>query len=366
VQNPFAAADSSSDDDDAAYDPESDSDAEGAPEGDPPEDNIPVAQPPPAPNQGNGPHEPHLLRRSRRARRPNPRFHDETWTNLAADFAPFWQTRKFRHSSLNDQFLAALNWTKAVETIRSDEFSRMWSLVEQEKDFDLDTFEWIHPLILAAKANTEDNPSWEEAMNGPLADGYWEAARKEIDTLERMDVWEVVDRLAEMNVLPSTWAFKCKRFPDGSVRKLKGRFCCRGDRQIDGVDYDSEEIFSPVVSWHTVRLLLGPIRMPRSLACSFICAVILAPTCNLRFHNALDSYMQPSYPTNALWKESVAISKALSMKALFSARLEISISNAMSMRTSPVSMVRNTFSIRPVSSPEQDTSLVSPVARSCG
>ena len=27
-----------------------------------------------------------------------------------------------------------------------------------------------------------------------------------------------------MNILPSTWAFRCKRYPDASVQKLKARF----------------------------------------------------------------------------------------------------------------------------------------------
>ena len=31
-------------------------------------------------------------------------------------------------------------------------------------------------------------------MNGPLKDGYMEAARKEIKTLEEMGCWEEVDR----------------------------------------------------------------------------------------------------------------------------------------------------------------------------
>ena len=57
-----------------------------------------------------------------------------------------------------------------------------------------------------------------------------------------------------MNVLPSTWAFKCKRYPDGSVRKLKARFCVRGDKQKEGIDFF--ETYAPVVSWQTVRLLL--------------------------------------------------------------------------------------------------------------
>jgi hypothetical protein len=50
-----------------------------------------------------------------------------------------------------------------------------------------------------------------------------------------------------MHVFPSTWAFKCKRFPDGIIRKLKARFCARGDRQIEGLDFF--ETFAPLVAW---------------------------------------------------------------------------------------------------------------------
>jgi hypothetical protein len=112
-----------------------------------------------------------------------------------------------------------------------------------------------HPQALAAKGeDPEFNPTWEQAMNGPLADGYKEAARKEIEILKKMGCWEEVDREPWMNVLPSTWAFKKKVFPSGLVRKLKARFCARGDRQIENVDYFST--YAPVVSWTTVRLLL--------------------------------------------------------------------------------------------------------------
>ncbi len=43
-------------------------------------------------------------------------------------------------------------------------------------------------MILAAKANSEDNPTWDEAMNGPLKEGYWEAALKEINILQVKEV----------------------------------------------------------------------------------------------------------------------------------------------------------------------------------
>ena len=69
-----------------------------------------------------------------------------------------------------------------------------------------------------------------------------------------MNTWDVVERTEEMNVLPSTWAFKCKRFPDGLIKKFKARFCARGDKQIEGVDYF--ETYAPVVQWTTIRLML--------------------------------------------------------------------------------------------------------------
>ena len=69
-----------------------------------------------------------------------------------------------------------------------------------------------------------------------------------------MNAWTVTDRTPDMNVLPSTWAFKCKRFPDGLIKKFKARFCARGDRQKAGIDYF--ETYAPVVMWVTIRLLL--------------------------------------------------------------------------------------------------------------
>ena len=64
------------------------------------------------------------------------------------------------------------------------------------------------------------------------------------------ECWDEVFHEDWMNVLPGTWAFKCKRFPNGLVRKLKARFCARGDKQLEGVDYF--DTFAPVTNWMTV------------------------------------------------------------------------------------------------------------------
>jgi hypothetical protein len=57
-----------------------------------------------------------------------------------------------------------------------------------------------------------------------------------------------------MKVLSGVWALKRKRYPDGSICKLKARYCARGFEQVEGVDYF--ETFAPVEMWLTVCLLL--------------------------------------------------------------------------------------------------------------
>jgi hypothetical protein len=132
-------------------------------------------------------------KRPQRERKKPSRFRDY---KANAEAVQRTQSQKFRYDMLNSQFLSGLRWDNTITMIKSPEFARLWSLLaEGEKDPVSDTFESFHPLILAAKMNSEqDNPSWEEAMNGPHKHGYWKAAEKEVKTLQEMGVWEVINR----------------------------------------------------------------------------------------------------------------------------------------------------------------------------
>jgi predicted short-subunit dehydrogenase-like oxidoreductase (DUF2520 family) len=89
----------------------------------------------------------------------------------------------------------------------------MMAILQQHTDKHYNTIEWMHPLALATLENAKDNPTWEQAMNGPDKAGYWKACEIELNTLtQKHEAWDVVDREPWMNVLPSTWAFKCKRY----------------------------------------------------------------------------------------------------------------------------------------------------------
>jgi hypothetical protein len=115
----------------------------------------------------------------------------------------------------------------------------------------------MEPHILQAKMRKSDpdNPTWTKAMNSPEADQWWAACETEMQTLEQdLNAWKLVKRESWMKVIPSTWAFKLKRYPDGSVKKFKARFCVRGDCQTEGVDF--WETWSPVVQWSTVRTMM--------------------------------------------------------------------------------------------------------------
>jgi hypothetical protein len=91
----------------------------------------------------------------------------------------------------------------------------------------------------------EDNPGWQEATWKKFADDYWKAMEVKIFTLESINAWEVVNHEDIMNVINSTWAFKCKRYPDGLIKKFKARlYACR-DQQLEGIDFF--ETYAPVV-----------------------------------------------------------------------------------------------------------------------
>ncbi len=118
------------------------------------------------------------------------------------------------------------------------------------------------PRILAARTKTSkyksDNPSFNTAMRGPFQAEFWQAMQIELNTLENeFHCWELVQlpgNSKENNILPSTWAFKIKRNPDGQVKKFKAQFCARGNHQKEGINFF--ETWALVVQWSKVRIVM--------------------------------------------------------------------------------------------------------------
>lgn len=75
--------------------------------------------------------------------------------------------------------------------------------------------------------------------------------RDELEIIEQRDVWEIVDKPQNKNIIPSRWVFTIKRDPNGDIIKFKARLVAGGHRQKYGVDY--KEIYSPVVDFSVIR-----------------------------------------------------------------------------------------------------------------
>lgn len=99
------------------------------------------------------------------------------------------------------------------------------------------------------------SPTLKEALAGPDAIHWNEAIRKELEGLEAMGTWKIVDRPAHTNVVGSKMILKVKTDADQIPVKYKARFVAQGFSQKEGVDF--EEIFAPVAPIDTIRCLLA-------------------------------------------------------------------------------------------------------------
>ena len=156
---------------------------------------------------------------------------------------------------LNQQYLAGLNWDRLLGLVNSAKGTLGSFAAEYQQNTTYDSLvNYLNPAAFATMANKEDNPTYKEALASPDATGFIRAMELEVETIQQKNGYILAPRPRNQKVLSGVWAFKRKRYPDGSVRKLKARYCARGFEQQQGIDYF--ETFAPVVMWLTVRLLL--------------------------------------------------------------------------------------------------------------
>nr|GEX41965.1 hypothetical protein [Tanacetum cinerariifolium] len=89
-----------------------------------------------------------------------------------------------------------------------------------------------------------------------IADSAWiESMQEELHQSDRLDVWELVDRLLCINVINLKWLWKNKSNEENTVIRNKSRLVAKGYAQKEGVDF--EESFAPVTRLEAVRLFIA-------------------------------------------------------------------------------------------------------------
>ena len=129
-----------------------------------------------------------------------------------------------------------------------------------QREFELDTLENLiqqlsadnetltYNAFIASKSDLE-TLMYHEAMMAMYKQEFRNAMEAEINRLEQQKTWNIVPqtKATDQNkkILPRTWTFKRKQYPNGCIRKYKAHFCLRGDKQVDGIDVFKK--YSPVL-----------------------------------------------------------------------------------------------------------------------
>jgi hypothetical protein len=82
-----------------------------------------------------------------------------------------------------------------------------------------------------------------------------DAMTEEYQSIMKNEVWEIVPRMKNKDVVSSRWLFKIKHVADGSIEKYKAIFVTRGFSQKEGIDY--EKTFTPMARYTSIRTIIA-------------------------------------------------------------------------------------------------------------
>jgi len=108
--------------------------------------------------------------------------------------------------------------------------------------------------IVDNKADTLTQSQMLKAEDSPQ---FIASQPKEIKGLMDMGVFDILPmstKPQQARLLSSIWSYRRKRSPIGKILKHKARICVDGSQQQYGRDF--WEVYAPVVSWPTIRLML--------------------------------------------------------------------------------------------------------------
>ena len=94
-----------------------------------------------------------------------------------------------------------------------------------------------------------------QIQHNPHSKQWMGAVRAELDSLQRMQTWDIVKLPTGKRKIGSGWVFKLKRTSSGALDKFKARVVARGNTQRYGIDY--VDTYAPVARVTTVRIVLA-------------------------------------------------------------------------------------------------------------
>ena len=113
----------------------------------------------------------------------------------------------------------------------------------------------IRVLKILVKGGVDVPQSRKQAMKSASWSDFLTAERTELAAFDEFDVWELVPRPSNANVVGVRWVYDVKVDELGNVLRYKARLVAQGFSQREGIDYN--ETFAPTMHIKTARALLA-------------------------------------------------------------------------------------------------------------
>jgi len=86
-------------------------------------------------------------------------------------------------------------------------------------------------------------------------DGWTIAMQEELNQFQWNDVWDLVPKPQQKNIIGTKWVFRNKLNEQGEVVRNKARLVAQGYSQQEGIDYT--ETFASVARLEAIKLLIS-------------------------------------------------------------------------------------------------------------
>ncbi|GAB2296660.1 hypothetical protein Dimus_038434 [Dionaea muscipula] len=111
-------------------------------------------------------------------------------------------------------------------------------------------------LVVACDVQNAEPVSFSDAMSSKNCNNWKTAMDEEMTSLKDNKTWVLVPRPEKARIIDCKWIYKFKEgISKSDPIKFKARLVAKGFSQKEGLDYN--EIFSPVVKFKTIRLMLA-------------------------------------------------------------------------------------------------------------
>ncbi|MBW0523127.1 hypothetical protein O181_062842 [Austropuccinia psidii MF-1] len=105
-------------------------------------------------------------------------------------------------------------------------------------------------------SSCSDTPrTYQGAIKSSKSEKWIKSISKELDSMNRLEVWDVVDLDPKFRLVGTTWVFKVKKDHLGNIIEHKARLCAQGFTQSAGIDFG--QTYSPTGRLNSLCTLIA-------------------------------------------------------------------------------------------------------------